>query len=263
MTAAAAPCTPTAPLRCRRGWRHPGPPRAWAGPLATARPLRVSGSWCACAGRLRGGGSASSASCGGRGRRWWGSRGGGRTAARARRRTACTTSWRGTSGDRRPAVSRCRAPRLAGPGGAASCTDRPAGSVPAVVGGAAGTGAGGGRGGGRGGGAQHGGGGGGGRGAGPGRRPRAAGPRRGGAVGAALSTAVVAGLAAGCAAVAARAWRARQAAARDEIRLRLLIAALGAMAADLRAGRSLEAAAASAARGCGDDGLAGALLQAL
>ena len=81
--------------------------------------------------------------------------------------------------------------------------------------------------------------------------------------GAALSTPLVAGLAAGCAAWGVRAWRARQSAARDEARLRLLVRALGALAADLRAGRPLEAAATSAARGTGDGDLARALLQAL
>jgi tight adherence protein B len=73
------------------------------------------------------------------------------------------------------------------------------------------------------------------------------------AVGAALSTPVVAALAAGCAALAARTWRARRRATREEDGLRALIAVLGAFAADLRAGRPLEAAAASAARGAGDD----------
>nr|WP_246324394.1 type II secretion system F family protein [Petropleomorpha daqingensis] len=83
------------------------------------------------------------------------------------------------------------------------------------------------------------------------------------AVGALLSTPLVAALAAGCAALAARAWRARQGTARDEVRLRLLVAALAAMAADLRAGRPLEAAAVSAARGTGDDDLGRALLRAV
>jgi tight adherence protein B len=83
------------------------------------------------------------------------------------------------------------------------------------------------------------------------------------AAGAAVSTPLVAALGAGCAALAARAWRSRRAATREEARLRGLTAALGALAADLRAGRPLEAAAASAARGTGDDELGRDLLGAV
>ena len=83
------------------------------------------------------------------------------------------------------------------------------------------------------------------------------------AAGAAASTPLVAALAAGCAALAARAWRSRRTATREEARMRGLAAALGALAADLRAGRPLEAAAASAARGAGDDELGRDLLGAV
>jgi tight adherence protein B len=82
------------------------------------------------------------------------------------------------------------------------------------------------------------------------------------AAGAAVSTPLVTALAAGCAALAARAWRVRRAAVREEGRLRALTAVLGALAADLRAGRPLEAAAVSAARGADDD-LGRALLRAV
>jgi tight adherence protein B len=84
-----------------------------------------------------------------------------------------------------------------------------------------------------------------------------------GAAGAALSTPLVAALGAGCAALAARGWRARREATREEVRQGALIAALAALAADLRAGRPLEAAAASAARGAGDDDLGRAVLSAV
>jgi tight adherence protein B len=83
------------------------------------------------------------------------------------------------------------------------------------------------------------------------------------AVGAALSTPLVAGLGAGCAALAARSWQARRTAAREEGRQAALVAALGAMAADLRSGRPLDAAAASAARGAGDDDVGRQLLRAV
>jgi tight adherence protein B len=83
------------------------------------------------------------------------------------------------------------------------------------------------------------------------------------AVGAVLSTPLVAALGAGCAALAARSWRGRRIAAREEAHQARLIAALGAMAADLRSGRPLDAAAASAARGTGDDHLGRQLLRAV
>ena len=83
------------------------------------------------------------------------------------------------------------------------------------------------------------------------------------AVGAALSTPLVAALGASCAALAARSWQVRRNAAREEDRQVALVAALGAMAADLRSGRPLDAAAASAARGAGDDDLGRQLLRAV
>jgi len=83
------------------------------------------------------------------------------------------------------------------------------------------------------------------------------------AVGAALGTPLVAALGAGCAALVARSWRARRRAARSEAREQALVAALGAMAADLRSGRPLDDAAAAAARGSADDELGRALLRAV
>jgi tight adherence protein B len=82
-------------------------------------------------------------------------------------------------------------------------------------------------------------------------------------VGGVVGTPLVAGLAAGCAALAARAWQVRRAAARGETRLRALTAALGALAADLRAGRPLEPAVVAAARNTGSDDLGPALLRAV
>lgn len=72
------------------------------------------------------------------------------------------------------------------------------------------------------------------------------------AVGAALSTPLVAALAAGGAAAAARAWARRRAAAQVDAGLRGLAEGLGALAADLRSGRSLTEAAAAAEHACGD-----------
>jgi tight adherence protein B len=77
-------------------------------------------------------------------------------------------------------------------------------------------------------------------------------------------TPLVAVLAAGCALLAARGLRARQERARSETRLVRLTEALGALAAELRAGRPLEAATSAAVTLCGDDdALAGALARAL
>ena len=72
------------------------------------------------------------------------------------------------------------------------------------------------------------------------------------AVGAVLSTPLVATLAAGGAAVAARAWARRRATAQVEAGLRGLADGLGALAADVRSGRSLTEAAAAAEHACGD-----------
>jgi tight adherence protein B len=63
--------------------------------------------------------------------------------------------------------------------------------------------------------------------------------------------------------LSARSWQVRRNAAREEDRQVALVAALGAMAADLRSGRPLDAAAASAARGAGDDDLGRQLLRAV
>ncbi|MCZ2830028.1 pilus assembly protein TadB [Modestobacter sp. VKM Ac-2986] len=97
----------------------------------------------------------------------------------------------------------------------------------------------------------------------PGRRPDAArlltgraglllpalGVAAGGLV---LSTPVVAGLAAGCAAVAGRAVQQRARAAAVERGTRALVEALGVLVAELRAGRPLGDATATAVDGCPD-----------
>jgi len=72
------------------------------------------------------------------------------------------------------------------------------------------------------------------------------------AVGAAVSTPLVAVLAAGGAWGGARAWARRRATARVDAGLRGLADGLGALAADLRSGRSLTEAAAAAEHACGD-----------
>ncbi|WP_255362447.1 type II secretion system F family protein [Blastococcus aurantiacus] len=72
------------------------------------------------------------------------------------------------------------------------------------------------------------------------------------AVGAMLSTPLVAVLAAAVAAAGVRGWTGRRAAAQVDARLRGLADGLGALAADLRSGRSMAAAAAAAEQACGD-----------
>jgi tight adherence protein B len=84
-----------------------------------------------------------------------------------------------------------------------------------------------------------------------------------GAAGAVLSTPLVALLAAACGALAARAWSARRAAAADEARLAALAEALGALVAELRAGRSFDDAARGAAAACPDRECAAALARLL
>lgn len=71
-------------------------------------------------------------------------------------------------------------------------------------------------------------------------------------VGAAVSTPLVAALAAAVAVAGVRAWAGRRAVARDDAALRGLADGLGALAADLRSGRSLGVAAAAAGSACGD-----------
>ena len=83
------------------------------------------------------------------------------------------------------------------------------------------------------------------------------------AAGAALGTPLVAALAAGCAAITARAWTSRRNGDREEACLRALTAVLGTLAADLRAGRPVDAAVTTAVRTAGDGDLAGALVRAL
>jgi tight adherence protein B len=92
--------------------------------------------------------------------------------------------------------------------------------------------------------------------------PLAAGVLAGGA-GAVLSTALVAVLAAGCAVLAARGWRARREQRADSARLTALIETLAALAAELRAGRSLEEAVRGAVADCPDPDTATALVRAV
>lgn len=83
------------------------------------------------------------------------------------------------------------------------------------------------------------------------------------AVGAVLSTPLVAVLAAGCAALGSRALERRRRGAEADARLLGLAEALGVLAAELRAGRPLPAAAASAAAACPDARTRHELAQAL
>jgi tight adherence protein B len=80
-----------------------------------------------------------------------------------------------------------------------------------------------------------------------------------GAVGLLLSTIVVGALAAVCGGAAGRALRHRSLAAAAERRSRALVEALGVLAAELRAGRPLEEATATAVDGCPDPATAHAL----
>ncbi len=77
------------------------------------------------------------------------------------------------------------------------------------------------------------------------------------------STVLVAVLAGGCALLGARAAIGRSAGHREERRLSGLLEALGALVAELRSGRTVEAASAGAARSCPDEGAAEALVRAL
>jgi tight adherence protein B len=71
--------------------------------------------------------------------------------------------------------------------------------------------------------------------------------------GALLSTPLVSALAAAAALLGARAWLAARTGRRTDGRLRSLADGLGALAADLRAGRSLDAATGAAVAACADD----------
>jgi tight adherence protein B len=82
-------------------------------------------------------------------------------------------------------------------------------------------------------------------------------------VAALLSTSLVAVLAAVAAFLGVRAWLTARAASRGEERLRLLADGLGALAADLRSGRSLEAATGAAVASCADDQCGSALARAI
>lgn len=84
-----------------------------------------------------------------------------------------------------------------------------------------------------------------------------------GAATAVLSTPLVAVLAAACAALGSRALTGRRRAAAADARLLRLADALGVLAAEVRAGRSLPDAAASAAAACPDRELAGELTRSL
>jgi tight adherence protein B len=83
------------------------------------------------------------------------------------------------------------------------------------------------------------------------------------AVAAVLSTPLVAGLAAVAAFLGARSWAARRSAWRVERRLESLTEGLGALAADLRSGRPVDAATAAAVDACADADSATALARAL
>lgn len=83
------------------------------------------------------------------------------------------------------------------------------------------------------------------------------------AMAAILSTPLVAGLAAAAAFLGGRAWVARGRDRRVEDRLQALTEGLGALAADLRSGRSFQAAIEAAVAACADPGTAAALARAL
>ena len=83
------------------------------------------------------------------------------------------------------------------------------------------------------------------------------------AVAAALSTPLVAGLAASLGFVAGRSWAGRGRARRTADRLRSLTEGLGALGAELRSGRSFEAATEAAVAACADDECGAALARAL
>jgi tight adherence protein B len=83
------------------------------------------------------------------------------------------------------------------------------------------------------------------------------------AVGGSLSTPLVAALAGVVAFLGARAWVAGRRGDRSEGRLLALTEGLGALAADLRSGRSLEAATGTAVGACGDADCGRALARAL
>jgi tight adherence protein B len=83
------------------------------------------------------------------------------------------------------------------------------------------------------------------------------------AVVAAVSTPLVAAVAGVLAGLAGRAWTRHRGSATGETRLLALIQGLGALAADLRAGRSLQAAADAAAAACGNEETGQALVGAV
>ena len=83
------------------------------------------------------------------------------------------------------------------------------------------------------------------------------------ALGVLLSTPLVAGLAASVAFVGSRSWAARVAVGRTEDRLLSLTEGLGALGAELRSGRSFEAATDAAVAACADDECGTALARAL
>jgi tight adherence protein B len=83
------------------------------------------------------------------------------------------------------------------------------------------------------------------------------------AVGAVTSTPLVAGVGAVCAGMAGRTWERRRRAAREQEARAALAEALGALAAELRSGRPLEAAARTAVGVGGEGGSGSALVAAV
>jgi len=83
------------------------------------------------------------------------------------------------------------------------------------------------------------------------------------ALGGALSTPLVAVLAGTVAGLSARAWARQRRAASVDAQLLALTHGLGALSADLRSGRSLEAATRAAAAACGDEATGSALARAV
>jgi len=81
--------------------------------------------------------------------------------------------------------------------------------------------------------------------------------------GALVGTPLVAVLAACCGVLGARVWSSRRRVRRDRVALATLAEAMGALGAELRAGRPVQQAARSAARGCADADTGAGLVRAI